>query len=43
MAMVDKIFDPSILPYLITAIINAAGAAWNADIAAESIQWGKNQ
>lgn len=32
---------PSILPYLITAIINAAGAAWNANIAAESIQWGK--
>ena len=42
MAMVDKNFlIPSILPYLITAIINAAGAAWNADIAAESIQWGK--
>jgi len=33
---------PSILPYIVTAIINAAGAAWNADIAAESIQWGKN-
>lgn len=36
-----KFLIPSILPYLITAIINAAGAAWNADIAAESIQWGK--
>lgn len=35
-----KFLIPSILPYLITAIINAAGAAWNADIAAESIQWG---
>ncbi|PEF14934.1 nitrate ABC transporter permease, partial [Bacillus cereus] len=32
---------PSMFPYLITAIINAAGAAWNADIAAESLQWGK--
>ena len=32
-----KFLIPSILPYLITAIINAAGAAWNADI----IQWGK--
>ena len=42
MAMVDKILIPSILPYLITAIINAL-VAWNADIAAESIQWGKNQ
>lgn len=31
---------PSIFPYLITAIINAAGAAWNADIAAELITWG---
>lgn len=36
-----KYLIPSILPYLITAIINAAGAAWNADIAAESIQWSK--
>ncbi|MGO3602518.1 MAG: ABC transporter permease subunit [Enterococcus malodoratus] len=36
-----KYLIPSILPYIITAIINAAGAAWNADIAAESIQWGK--
>ena len=36
-----KFLIPSILPYLITAIINAAGAAWNADIAAESIKWGK--
>lgn len=34
---------PSILPYIITAIINAAGAAWNADIAAESIQWGAHK
>ncbi|MGG5331701.1 ABC transporter permease [Enterococcus sp. AZ163] len=38
-----KYLIPSILPYIITAIINAAGAAWNADIAAESIQWGKKQ
>lgn len=38
-----KYLIPSILPYIITAIINAAGAAWNADIAAESIQWGKNK
>ncbi|MFC4771413.1 ABC transporter permease subunit [Enterococcus hermanniensis] len=38
-----KYLLPSILPYIVTAIINAAGAAWNADIAAESIQWGKNK
>ncbi|MGC3746313.1 ABC transporter permease subunit, partial [Enterococcus faecalis] len=35
-----KFLIPSMLPYLITAIINAAGAAWNAVIAAESIHWG---
>lgn len=34
---------PSLFPYLITAIINAAGAAWNADIAAELITWGTKQ
>lgn len=34
---------PSLFPALITAIINAAGAAWNADIAAELISWGTHQ
>ena len=34
---------PSLFPSFITAIINAAGAAWNADIAAELISWGTHQ
>lgn len=36
-----KFLIPSILPYLITAIINAAGAAWNADIAKRKHSMGK--
>ncbi|MCP4475249.1 MAG: ABC transporter permease subunit [Gammaproteobacteria bacterium] len=33
---------PAIFPYIVTGIISAAGGAWNADITAEFIQWGKN-
>ena len=32
---------PAIFPYIVTGIISAAGGAWNADITAEIITWGK--
>ncbi len=36
-----KVIIPGIFPYIVTGIISAAGGAWNADITAEVIQWGK--
>lgn len=35
-----KYILPAIFPYLVTGIISAAGGAWNAAIAAESLSWG---
>ena len=37
-----KFIIPGIFPYIVTGIISAAGGAWNADITAEVISWGKN-
>lgn len=40
----DKIFKiilPSIAPYYVAGLMTAAGAAWNASIVAEVMQWGE--
>lgn len=36
-----KFIIPGIFPYIVTGIISAAGGAWNADITAEIIVWGR--
>ena len=35
-----KVIIPGIFPYLITGMITATGAAWNASIVAEAVSWG---
>jgi NitT/TauT family transport system permease protein len=35
-----KIIFPAIMPYYITGMITAAGAAWNASIVSEAVTWG---
>ena len=37
-----KLILPAILPFYITGMITASGAAWNASIVAEIITWGKD-
>ncbi|MCX2560429.1 ABC transporter permease subunit [Acetobacter farinalis] len=35
-----RIILPGIIPYYLTGVLAASGAAWNAALAAESVQWG---